>query len=299
MHKLLSKRSLASKAEAIDLRMFDEDFDDIRRYGRGESWIKTLGESRFVFDFSQAASAVLGCAAKLTYTAILPLLREQTDWRPQWERFVAYQCVGYVLRLRWAAWRISDARAKQELGKPYFGSSFKDAAPVIANCLVLGWTERATEFARRVRNALAQGMFDDGSCNETFNRTQHFVIRLVSDWQGWAEVVPPEPLPCAYDEQIFNDLLAHWRTQDVNVIRILLQRALQRHVEQTRWNKDGVYFDCNVFSAIYNPYEVLAVLRLRQLQGLPNPDLSEHPLMDTLLSRELLAPSAPYTDELL
>jgi hypothetical protein len=168
----------------------------------------------------------------------------------------------------------------------------------LGNCLALGWLEEAKTLARRMNTGLDHGWFFDGTCNTIQRRTQHFVLRLVANWQGWPERTE---LPCVYDVPVFNALIEQWRTPDVQALCGLLLQTLDRHAEQTQSDNDDIclYRDCNGPDQIYNPMEVLSVLRLREELGLPNPDMPKHPVTDTPLGRALL-PASPFPkDELL
>jgi hypothetical protein len=169
-------------------------------------------------------------------------------------------------------------------------------APNIAECLNLGWADLAVDLTQRLNRGIDIAGFNDAG-DFYHRRTQHFVLRLIANWQGWPERAGPK---CAFDEPLFNALVDHWRTPNAADIAPLLLAGCDRHTHQARADSKQGFFDLNTHDVEYTPFEVLAVLKLRELHGLPNPSATEldHPLMNTPLGR-LPEPTAPYTDELL
>src|SRR5581483_9949146 len=124
-------------------------------------------------------------------------------------------------------------------------------------------------------------------------RTQTFVLRLIADWQGWPQHAWPK---WVFDEPIFNALIEHWRTPDASALQPLLIAACDRHTHESRSGGTAKH-DIEDDAFWYDPFEVLTVTKLRQLQGLENPDV-DHLLMSTPLGK-LPDPVAPYSDALL
>lgn len=123
---------------------------------------------------------------------------------------------------------------------------------------------------------------------EGFQRaTQRFVLRLAEDMDGSAAG--------AIGVREFDALLANWRSASAADLAPLLLEACDRHTHQCESTDSDMEFDLPFRAFWYDPYEILAVLRLRSSAGLDNPAL-DHPLMNTPLGR-LQAPSAPVLDE--
>jgi hypothetical protein len=98
--KLLSKRALLETlAKRLDL-VVERYQVDLRRYGRGEQWQRDVAGAPLEFDMVAAGLALESHAADVGASTIAALLREDADWRRQWERFVAYNHWAYVLQLR-------------------------------------------------------------------------------------------------------------------------------------------------------------------------------------------------------
>lgn len=232
----------------------------------------------------------------LGWYAIQSALKDEAGWLPLWQRSVAYmywaQTIEYF-KQKWIRSEFLQGNRPQYL--PVL--EIQDYGMCIGNCLTQGWLDWAINLSRRGFELLDIKGFNDGGDSFGRRRTQHFVLRLVANWQGWPERNSPN---CAYDEPLFNALIEHWRTDDLAAIEHLLLAACDRHTHQARQdNAKGEFFDFAGGSgnSFYVPFEILSVLRLRQTLGLPNPEL-DHPLINTPLGK-LPEPSEPYTDELL
>jgi hypothetical protein len=226
-------------------------------------------------EFNQWAAA-----RKVEEKNVQDLADSGTPWLDFWRRSVAYDY----------AW-LRMARHSGDL--TYWLINIVNIA---AFCLVLGWTERTmTVFHQYVEDLHSTGFADYDTAKKPYHqrRTQFFLLRLIADWQGIA--APPMP-PQADDEPLFTALLNHWRSPDPNAITPLLLAACDRHTHLVMMSKDSPDFDmCGDHT--YIPFEILAVLRLRQILGLTNPQL-DHPLMATPLG-SLPPVTEPYCDELL
>lgn len=246
------------------------------------------------YDASFAASDLRSAAFDIGFQSVAAMLLDEADWLPRWRQFVAYHAWSELCKLI----RHRDIEEECLRGKrprqPIFSLHYVGA--ICGDLIALGWLDQALRVCAASDPLIDLGWFFDGKCKGINVRTQHFVLNLLHSWKGQ----PLRELSCTTDEPIFNALLQDWRTPDPQVLKLPLLAALDRHTHQSRSDRAGKeYFDCNGLTEIYNPFEVLSVLRLRDVLGLPNPDLSEHPLMQTALSRQLLPVQPMYTDELL
>lgn len=202
------------------------------------------------------------------------------EWLDFWRRSVAYQ--------------YASCRMARHSGRVSYW--VLDLVNTMAFCLWLGWTEQALALFHQYAERLVTKGFDDyDKSKRPFfqRRTQYFLLRLLADWQGI--MAPPMP-PQADDEPIFTVLLAHWRAPDPEAIVPALLAACDRHTHYALIKKDSADFHSSG-DLTYLPFEILAVLRLREMLGLPHTVL-DHPLMNTPLGA--LPPlSEPYEDELL
>jgi len=164
-----------------------------------------------------------------------------------------------------------------------------------ADCLALGWQNEAVDLARDAVWGVVNSGFIDGG-DDLHRRAHYFILRLIADWQRWELKGLPQ---CASDEPLYNELLANWRSDDLALVEHLLLAACDRHTHEampSNVNK-GRESDFSDFAMYYNPHEVLAVSRLREVLGLPNPQV-DHLLMSTPIGK--LHDPAPFelNDEL-
>jgi hypothetical protein len=203
-----------------------------------------------------------------------------TDWLDFWRRSVAYA--------------YGSCRMMQHCGGVHCWMF--EVANTAACCLALGWTDRAVTLFRQLAEGIARGAFIDyDKKTKPFfqRRTQFFLLRMVAQWQDFA--LPPLP-PQADDEPLFSALLSHWRSPDAAALAPLLLAACDRHTHLVLIRKESPDFHTSD-ALTYVPFEILAVLRVREILGVPNPTL-DHPLMSTAFGT-LPEPSKPFRDALL
>jgi hypothetical protein len=196
-----------------------------------------------------------------------------TDWRLAWHRAVSY-CY-------WAC----AMRTLSGMGL------FHYTVGTVGNCLVLGWHDRALSLAKRAKESIGHDVF---AAAQSRQRTQFFLLRLIDDWQGNPEHDYP---PAAYDDPLLGALLAQWRTPDPARIAPLLLAACDRHTHHAKHVSEKTDPDFPDRAWWYDPFDIVSVLYLRNLEGLENPAL-EHPLLATPIA-VLPAIVPPYSDELL
>jgi hypothetical protein len=195
------------------------------------------------------------------------------DWRPAWQRAVAY-CY-------WAC----QMRTISGMG------IFQYTVGTVGDCLVLGWHDWALSLAKRAKESIGHDFY---AAAQDKQWTQLFLLRLIDDWQGNPEYKYPPP---AYDDPLLAALLEQWRAPDPAQIAPLLLAACDRHTHHAKTVSDKTDPDFSQKTWWYDPFEILSVLYLRKLEGLENPVL-EHPLLATPIGT--LPPLAPKnSDELL
>ncbi len=245
-----------------------------------------LGENQY--SFSTAASDAGYAAHPLRWDAVRAALEQESGWQAQWQRSTAYAYWSLRMKARTQQTILEDFESGRR--RQYLGClSLQRTAAVIADCLALGWQDWAIDLSQRALWWLGHGGFSDGS-DWHHRRTQLFVLRLIGDWQGWEERKGPS---FAFDEPLFNALIAHWRTADLDKLVPLLIAACDRHTQQARGGVNAQW-DISDDVDAYDPYEVLALLKLREMHGLVNPGV-DHLLMRTPLGR-LPDAAPPYTD---
>ncbi len=108
-----------------------------------------------------------------------------------------------------------------------------------------------------------------------------FGLSIIGDWLGHPLDLEKHALP---RDLAWGQLVANWRNPDPDMLLPALLLACDTHVERIalteREDDSGKFEFGSVFLAVH-PTEILAVLRLRDLLGLPNPKEIDHPLMKT------------------
>lgn len=108
-----------------------------------------------------------------------------------------------------------------------------------------------------------------------------FGLTIIGDWLGKPLDLDKHALP---RDPAWGQLVAYWREPDPVKLLPILLNACDTHVERIALKDSelntGLFEFGSVFQAVY-PTEILAILRLRDLIGLPNPPRIDHPLMQS------------------
>ncbi len=265
-----------------------EMLDKLHQYASDEDAQK-LGTECFLGDLMRATWALRRAAMQAA------LGGKEENWQAEWQRAIVYQYWMLYVNKKHFELAFADMGNDPRWASTLAGSKvdMTSLAVGVADCLIQGWQEWALDLSRLAVWVIEHDAGFDMS-QSYHRRTQYFIFRLMCDWQGW----PPFKAPkCAFDEPLFNALIAHWRTPDPNDIAPLLLAACDRHTHQCRYGGEKDY-DFEFPADWYDPVEALVVMKLREMHGLENPVL-DHVLMNTPLGRLPEASSPPPCDELL
>lgn len=274
------KPYLKSYTRGFDEPEYQGKLANLQRYaveGPGFVYDENEGDP-LEFGFGDATREMAGAHWVMRWFAVQEALGGGAHWYTQWQRSAAYGCWAY----------------RMQFAQEGAVRSLKNIVYNVADCLILGWQDWAIDLARRVYRGLDQESFFFDDDEQIHPRTQAFVLRLIADWQGWPR---RDWQKWVFDEPIFNALIEHWRTPDPNALQPLLIAACDRHTHESKPGGSASGDDISNDAFWYDPFEVLAVMKLRQLQGLQNPVL-DHMLMNTVLGK-LPEPVVPYSDALL
>lgn len=153
--------------------------------------------------------------------------------------------------------------------------SIQRSAEMLAVAGMLGWKDAVIQQGYMHIAAMNRGYENLEYIKIQHRRAQAFILRLFCDWVG--DVSHQWPA-YAYDEPIYENLLAHWRTPDPDELTACLLAACDRHTWQTGRDSSKNFYDFSTPAYMRVPIEILFLFRLRAWEGLANPDL-EHPLV--------------------
>lgn len=140
--------------------------------------------------------------------------------------------------------------------------------------VILGCMPETTKLSKLLLLAARKGVLD-GAPKERAQKmrpwvgtTTVFAARLLADY--FKDPLRPTMIAeVARQFEYLEPLLTHWRTADMALLTHLLLIACDIH--SRAWGTANYY--------MHTPLEALLVMKLRQLEGLPNPEL-DHPMMN-------------------
>lgn len=104
------------------------------------------------------------------------------------------------------------------------------------------------------------------------------------------------------DMSPYGQVLADWKTPDLDSVRNWVVAMADFHVQQTRNTAHDAIEEFDSEYVMLFPYEILCWLRLREWAGLENPDQFDHPLMQQPLGRlptPSPVPDTPLLDQVI
>lgn len=156
--------------------------------------------------------------------------------------------------------------------------------------IVLGVEDDAYEMARLYLEAFRRGWVQ----SPDFFPLYVFMFRLLADHLGQAPLdLVGEPLWEPFTNALFNE----WRTPDPTVLVPLCLAVCDFHTHRCKPDKGDTFHEFTEGAWTRCPIEILLLFKLRELNGLTNPNL-DHPLINSALGQ--LPPNGlPVTDLLL
>ncbi|RZL39811.1 MAG: hypothetical protein EOP35_02790 [Rubrivivax sp.] len=271
-----------------------EDLARLKRYA-AEGGFKYSGPDGTLWTYSlaDAESDLTRVGLSLRWHAIQACMKGENGFNGLLQRSAAYEYWGLRAAHRFDTFRLQDFRAgKRPQYLPFL--RLRSAVSSLAHVFLMGWNDWAEAMNRWILTALGNGGYFDAD-DTSHPRTQFFVLGLLSSHFGLDLPVNPA---FAQDEPIYEYLRKQWRADDPSGLTEALLAALDRHTHQSvRSKRNGPAFDLPFDSDWYFPYEVLVVLRLREMAGLdtPSAEALAHPLTRTPLGQ--LPPLTPVYSE--
>lgn len=219
-----------------------------------------------------------------------------SQWLKELAHWMRYYQVGIWQLFFWA--HQYEVRGKQ-LGNNQRRQNYsiQTATNMMASMAILGWKEAVIHQGYLTHAALNRGYQLVIEYEEEHRRAHAFMLRLFADWVGDTSHQWPD---YAYDEPIYEALLTRWRTPNPDDLLPCLLAACDRHTWQTGKESQKNAYDFNQDWHLERvPVEILYILRLREWEGLPNPQKIEHPLMAAPFDQLPPEQPIPKLDELM
>lgn len=260
------------------------DWQRIERFAReGEFTHRYAADlPEMSYTWRSLSSDLAAVAASLRTQAIGAALGESADWMTPWRRATA--CEYWSDRIAHASQRCIHADHAAGRRPQYLPMvALHRSAFAIGCCLPLGWDAMAQELAELAEGTATLQGFMDGA-DASHRRAPWFVLRLMARSAGRDVVAAP---PSARDEPLYEAALEQWSAAAEDALVPLVEAMLDRHTHEARVDANKAAYDFPWIDEWYVPYEVLALLRLRQRAGLSVGRLEglPHPLLATPLGR--------------
>lgn len=142
----------------------------------------------------------------------------------------------------------------------------------LANLCLANWKEEFTEIGPLMLDVVNKGYVAVGT-----SRAHYMMLRLADSYLNNPITNIKWPSG-AFDEELLNEVVAHWEDEDTGYLNNLLHKVCNRHTYHVRRDTSSSVYDFQYWSEYHYPLEVLMVYRLREWRGLSKPNV-EHPLL--------------------
>lgn len=214
------------------------------------------------------------------------------NWLAQINKSTAYSVMYFKLHFFWNYQFVVKGILNNENPPEKLGIFFYDEVEYMGWLFLLGQIEEAKVVARLIYAAIHRNYCRDFN-DEYHRRGQMFMLRLFGKWQDITIDFPNS----AYDEPVYEWLLAHWDIADEQALLPALLAASDRHTHQSWDDTNKANHDFHHITLYRCPLELLMLFRLRALTGLKNP-VVEHPLFDAPFD-QLPEPQPVYIDDMM
>ncbi|MCF6442959.1 hypothetical protein L1077_26400 [Pseudoalteromonas luteoviolacea] len=266
------------------------DINNLKKYlseGPWEYKSEYAPNETFTYSWSSMARDLNLYAIKLKIDSFKSCFSGDNTWTKDFKESIEYEYWALKLDLKFHDMAFKEFNEGQRVKLSML--FLRDAGVTLGSCIALGWLDYADELMTGINNNLKNTCFSDAYDRSSRRRTQHFILRLLSHYNGTDEIQKELDIKCAYDVPLFNRLVENWATEDTKYLSELLIQAADRHTHQCRqdsWNNNRFYDFQNWDLEYYYPFEILAIERLRKLKGLTTPRI-EHRILDTPLGQLL------------
>lgn len=209
-----------------------------------------------------------------------------------------------ALAARYAQWAVHFEERVASQGRG--GILPREAAAWFALQVIAGWREQAGIVGRSIYKGLDTPLVDM-RINERHDAGKlfshmWFLIHLYCDSGNY----PLDTSLYSYPDDMapYAQVLADWRTEDLKKVHDWVCQLADYHVAGTDDSRPDTVKEFDFDDWKLFPYEILAYLRLREWNGLKNPDKFDHPLMSQPLAWlpepvPLAQPDTPLLDRVI
>lgn len=209
-----------------------------------------------------------------------------------------------ALAARYAQWAVHFEERVANQGRG--GILTTEAAAWFALQIIAGWREQAGVVGRSIYKGLDTSLVDmrinDRHDKGTMFRHFWFLIHLYCDSGSYPLNTSLYSYP--KDMSPYAPVLADWRTEDLAKVHRWVCEMAEYHAAEAGNTRDDTVDEFDHDRNRLFPYEILVYLRLREWNGLKNPDKFDHPLMNQPLAWlpepvPLAQPDTPLLDRVI
>ncbi|WP_312076440.1 hypothetical protein [Chryseobacterium sp.] len=160
---------------------------------------------------------------------------------------------------------------------------FDKAAFWLANSFILDWKERSEELIKIINKNLFTGVLKGGL---DFKPSSWFIIDIIN--QVYEITIQKSELNYPENMEVYQNAIDNWKTDDLNFIDSIVTSLCNFHLENATFGEDqentaDIQFG-NLAWFVY-AFEILTLLKAREIKGIPNPEKFSHPLMQLSINK--------------
>ena len=253
-------------------------------------------EGEFAFTRRTGSEGTMRAGTALIYMRSMIGVSVRHAWRevtPSTEdalqAWLQYSINDYVsLKLDiWLRYKILDDVENGKRRQYGVKSQVRDDLYTMCNLMRCGWMVEAKDIFSSVIDLTPLGVYTDNKKGALRRQTDHMIVDIASNY--WQLDAPSSIFSSAEDDEIIKYAREYYLSDDPHVISNVLVLLLDRHTHQVKpaFRKPNNDFD-NLWS-VHDPYEVVFIMRIRELYGLENPKI-EHVFMKPIVGELLEGP---------
>ncbi len=174
--------------------------------------------------------------------------------------------------------------------------------------ILSGWKMEANTIGYALYNGLDTSLLDlrhtDRHSKGELYRHFWFMMHLNGEIAFLKRKIDTSLYSYPEDMSPYAEILADWQTKDTAKVQKCVSAMADFHIQETKATAHDEIDEFDTEDRMIFPYEILSYLRIREWQGLPNPETFEHPLMNQPLAKlpnpvPLKQPETPLLDKVI